>query len=57
MRQSGDVHRFLAQAVGGEQLELVVAQQVDRADFARHRLGDEVDDLVELGLRTAARAP
>ena len=52
--QPSDVHRFLAQAVGREQLEEVVAQQVDRADFARHRVGDEVDDLVELGLRRAA---
>ena len=35
--QAGDVHRFLAQAVGGEQLEDVVAQQIDRADLAAHR--------------------
>ena len=52
--QAGDVHRFLAQAVGREQLEHIVAQQIDRADFAAHRLGDEVDDAVELGLRRAA---
>ena len=52
--QLGDVDRFLAEAVGREQLEIVVAQQVDRADVAVHRLGDEVDDLVELGLRRAA---
>ena len=52
--QPGDVHRFLAQAMGGEQLEVVVAQQVDRADVAIHLLGDEVDDLVELGLRRTA---
>ena len=32
--QAGDVHRFLAQAVGREQLEVVVAQQIDRADLA-----------------------
>ena len=54
-RQAGDVDRFLAQAVGGEQLELVVAQQIDRADLALHRLGDQVDDAVELGLGVAAR--
>ena len=54
MPQAGDVDRFLAQPVGGEQLELVVAQQIDRADLAAHRLGDQVDDLVELGLRRAA---
>ena len=53
--QLGDVHRFLAQAVGREQLELVVAQQIDRADLAAHRLGDQVDDAVELGLGRAAR--
>ena len=35
--QAGDVHRFLAQAMSREQLEHVVAQQVDRADFAAHR--------------------
>ena len=34
--QPGDVHRFLAQAVGREQLEVIVAQQVDRADLAPH---------------------
>ena len=47
--QPRDVHRFLAQAVGREQLEIIVAQQVDRADLAVHRLGDEVDDAVEAG--------
>ena len=52
--QPGDVDRFLAQAVGGEQLQLVVAQQVDRADLALHRRRDQVDDLVELRLRGAA---
>ena len=50
----GDVHGFLAQAVGCEQLEIIVAQQVDRADVAAHRLRDEVDDAVELALRRAA---
>ena len=55
--QPGDVHRFLAQAVGREQLQLVVAQQVDRADFAIHLVGDEVDDLVELGLRASRARP
>ncbi len=50
----GDVHRFLPQAVSREQLEIIVPEQVDRADVAGERLGDEVDDLVELGLRRAA---
>ena len=50
----GDVDRFLAQAVRREQLEHVVAKEVDRADVAAHRLGDQVDDVVELGLRRAA---
>ena len=52
--QPGDVDGFLAQAVGRKQLEIIVAQQVDRADVAVHRLGDEVDDAVELALRRAA---
>ena len=51
----GDVNGFLAQPVRREQFELVVAQQVNRADLALHRLGDEVDDPVELGLGVAAR--
>ena len=54
-RQLGDVDRALVEADGGEQLERAVAQQVDRADLARHRLGDDVDDLVELGLRARLR--
>ncbi len=53
-RQAGDMHRLLAQAVGRGQLQRIVAQQVDRADLALHRLGDQVDDLVELGLRRPA---
>ena len=52
--QLGDVDRLLAQAARGEQLEHAVAQQVDRADLAIHRLADDVDDLVELALRRAA---
>jgi hypothetical protein len=52
--EPGDVHRFLAKAVSREQLQLVVAKQIDRADFARHLVGNQVDDLVELGLRRAA---
>ena len=52
--QPRHVHRFLAQAVGGEQLEEIVAQQVDRADVAAHRIRDQVDDAVELALRRAA---
>ena len=54
-RELGDVDRFLLQPAGGEQLEAAVAQQVDRADLARHRLADDVDDAVELGLRAGAR--
>ena len=52
--QSGDVHRLLAQPMRRKQFEIVVAQEVDRADVAVHCLGDEVDDAVELGLRRAA---
>ena len=52
--QPGHMDRFLAQAVRGEQLQLIVAQQIDRADFAAHRLGDEVDDAIELGLGRSA---
>ena len=44
--QPGDVHGFLAKPASGEQLELVVAQQIDGADLALHRLGDQVDDLI-----------
>ena len=54
--QAGDVDRFLAEAVGREQLQRIVAQQIDRADLALHRLGDQVDHLVELGLRRPAPA-
>ena len=46
--QPGDVHRFLPQAMGREQLEEIVAEQVDRANVALHRRGDQVDDAVEL---------
>ena len=53
-REPRHVHSFLAQAVRCEQFELVVAQQVDGAYLARHLVGDEVDDLVELGLCRAA---
>ena len=50
------VDGLFAEAVSGEQLEIVVAEQVDRADVAGHLLRDEVDNLVELGLgRAAAR--
>ena len=48
------MNRLLAQAVGREQLEIIVAEEVDRADVAVHRLGDEVDDAVELALRRTA---
>ena len=53
-RQAGDVHRFLVQPVGGEQFQLAVALDVDRADLALHRLGDQVDDMVQLALRRRA---
>jgi hypothetical protein len=52
--EAGDVNRFLAQAVGCEQLEIVVAEQINGADVADHLVSDEVDDLVELRLRGAA---
>ena len=51
----GDVDRALVEAQRGEQLEHAVAQQVDRADLAGHRLGDDPDDLVELCLGAGLR--
>ena len=53
-RQPCDVHGFLAKAVCCGQLQLVVSQEVDRADFALHRFSDQVDDMIELGLRRGA---
>jgi hypothetical protein len=52
--QPSHVHGFLAQSVRREQLEIIVAQEIDRADLAFHLVRDEVDDLVELGLRRSA---
>ena len=52
--QASDVNRFLAQAMRCEQLETIVAEEIDRADVASHRFGDEVDDAVKLALRRAA---
>jgi hypothetical protein len=52
--QPRDVHGLFPQTMGREQLEIIVAQQVDRADIAAHRLGDEVDDAIELALHRAA---
>ena len=49
-----DVHGFLAQPVGGEQLKEIVAEQVDRADIAAHGFGDQVHHAVELRLRRPA---
>ena len=54
-RELGDVDRFLPQPARGEEFEHAVAQQVDRADLAVHRLADDLHDLVELGLRIGAR--
>jgi len=47
--------RFLRKATGGEQLQHALAQQVDRADLAIEAAADDLDDVVELGLRGAAR--
>ncbi len=52
--QAGDVHRFFAKAVRRGKLQRLVAQQIDGADLALHRLGDQVDHLVQLGLRRPA---
>src|SRR3546814_15456213 len=49
------VHRFLLQPDGGEEFQRSVTQQVDRADFRPKRLGDDLHDAVELGLRRGAR--
>jgi hypothetical protein len=54
-RELGDVDGALVEPDRGEQLEHPVAQQVDRADLALHRLGDDLDDLVELGLGARPR--
>jgi hypothetical protein len=54
-RQPRDVDRALVEADGGEQFEHSVAQQIDRAYLARHRLCDDLHDLVELHLRVGAR--
>jgi hypothetical protein len=54
--KAGHVNRLLAKTVGCEKLEIIIAQEVDRADLALHLLSNEIDDLVELGLgRTALR--
>ena len=53
--QLGHVNSLFAEAVGGEQLELVVAQQIDRADLALHLVGDQIDDPVQFGLGRSAR--
>ena len=53
--QLGDVDGLLLEAAGGIELEQAVAQQVDRADLAVQRLADDLDDAVELGLRSRAR--
>ena len=52
--KTGHMNRFLAKTVGCEKLEIIVAQEVDRANLALHFVGDEIDDLIELGLRRAA---
>ena len=56
-RQRGDVDRLLVEPVGREQLQHALAQQVDRGDLAVERLGDDVGDRVELGLRAACAPP
>jgi hypothetical protein len=53
--QLGDVDCGLIKAAGGEQFEHALAQQVDRADLAVDRGGDDADDGVQLGLRGRAR--
>jgi hypothetical protein len=50
------VDRTLLQADGREQLEHAFAQQVDRADLARHRFADDLHDPVQLRLRVGARS-
>ncbi len=53
-RQLGDMHRRLAEPARGVELQHAIAQQVDRADLAGQRLADDLDDIVELGLRVGA---
>src|SRR3546814_13712366 len=53
--QPVDVHRFRLQPDGGEEFQRSVTEQVDRADFRPKRLGDDLHDAVELGLRRGAQ--
>ncbi len=54
--QPGDVDRRLVEPPGGEQFELAIAQEIDRADLAIERLPDDFDDGVELRLGALARS-
>ena len=54
-RQLGDVDGALVEADRGVEFEHPVAQQVDGADLALHRLGDDLHHLVELRLRAQPR--
>ncbi len=50
-----DVDGFLGKAARREQLKHALAQQIDRADLAIERFADDLDYVVELRLRMAAR--
>ena len=54
-RHPGDVNRLLRQAMGGEQFEHPLAQQIDRTDLAVHRIGDHIDHAIQLALGVRAR--
>ena len=54
-RHPGDMHRFLLQPARREQFQHALAHQIDGADFARQRLADHLDHLVQLALRAGAR--
>ena len=54
-RHAGDVNRALVEAAGREKFEHAFAQQIDRANLAIQRFADDLDHLVELGLRVQAR--
>ena len=54
-REPRDVDRALVEAERREQLEGAISKQVNRADLAPHRLGDDLHDLVQFRLSVGPR--
>ena len=48
------MNRFGIEALRGVKLQRALAQQIDRADFARQALGNDLDHPVELVLSMSA---